>query len=481
MMNKNVFVLTKKFISFALLFIMVIGVFSSFFNIMEAKAFSSLSKDSSGAYLIASVNDFYYFRNTVNDGNNGAGKTFKLMCDLSFGGAEIKPVQNTFSGTFDGNFHQMSDYELTEGTEYWAGTLGKLGLFCVLSGATIKNLTLRGYVDGRSGTNKYVTKWIGGFAGYAENTNFIFCTNHGTIERGLAIGGIVGRIDSGSIEKCSNYGDVRAHYSIRENFEYDTYCGGIAGISYITVKNSFNVGNIGYIGYDGENAMVLNRYDKVHYYGGITGYCTQTISGCYNAGIIYESHKPESVTIKKDKTEGFLFLKDTYTYQATIVVYQPTFSNINGYLGDSSNSMPSVSNCYGTQTAPRRYEYAVVYFITSPQNSADVGQGNLKLESGTNSCVVSYWKWYAKCSYDSRAPYINYGIYSDKECKNKEISGSKNISYIFRTNYTAITISKLKSSNSGLDSSVWAYDKYINNGYPHFKDMYWKNNPVEPS
>ena len=73
MMSKNVFVLTKKFISFALLFIMIIGVFSSFFNIMEAKAFSSLSKDSSGAYLIASVNDFYYFRNTVNDGNNAVG------------------------------------------------------------------------------------------------------------------------------------------------------------------------------------------------------------------------------------------------------------------------------------------------------------------------------------------------------------------------------------------------------------------------
>ena len=448
---------------------------------MEAKAFSSLSKDSSGAYLIASVNDFYYFRNTVNDGNNGAGKTFKLMCDLSFGGAEIKPVQNTFSGTFDGNFHQMSDYELTEGTEYWAGTLGKLGLFCVLSGATIKNLTLRGYVDGRSGTNKYVTKWIGGFAGYAENTNFIFCTNHGTIERGLAIGGIVGRIDSGSIEKCSNYGDVRAHYSIRENFEYDTYCGGIAGISYITVKNSFNVGNIGYIGYDGENAIVLNIHGKAHYYGGISGYCTQTISGCYNAGTIMESYLPLLVQATKDKTEGIWFLSETYTYHAIVWIFQPTFSNINGYLGDSSNSMPSVSNCYGTQTAPHIQKTMTLYFYCQPQHGTGIGEGWLDISGDDQTKDIEYSKWYARFSYVKNEKTIYYSIYSDKKYSQKEAGGSKNISYIFRTNYTAITISKLKSSNSGLDSNVWAYDKYINNGYPHFKDMYWKNNPVKPS
>lgn len=36
-MSKNVFVLTKKFISFALLFIMIIGVFSSFFILWKQR------------------------------------------------------------------------------------------------------------------------------------------------------------------------------------------------------------------------------------------------------------------------------------------------------------------------------------------------------------------------------------------------------------------------------------------------------------
>lgn len=75
------------------------------------------------------------------------------------------------------------------------------------------------------------------------------CINHGkaTVKESY-VGGIVGRMDLGTITGCENYGDVES--------KSGDYVGGIAGASYSTIRKSF----------------VLSSISGKNYVGGIAGY-----------------------------------------------------------------------------------------------------------------------------------------------------------------------------------------------------------------
>lgn len=193
-----------------------------------------------------------------------AGET---VSDLYPIGSEKQP----YTGTFDGGGYTIRGLCVAK-RSYYNGNGGGFdeenhaGLFGKLSGATVKNLTVTGYVDGRF--------YVGGIAGYADDTTKLLnCRNKCIVVSGQSTypyvsdpesviryaGGIVG-YNAGSVTACCNAGTVTGIDSV----------GGITGGGPGTVSDCYNVGAVTA---SGQNA------------GGIAGN-GGTVAYSYNVGTV---------------------------------------------------------------------------------------------------------------------------------------------------------------------------------------------------
>ena len=191
-----------------------------------------------------------------------AGETVSRMNPI---GSETQP----YTGTFDGGGYTIRGLCVSKRSYYNGESYSEsnhAGLFGKLSGATVKNLTVTGYVDGRF--------YVGGIAGYADDTTKLLnCRNECIVVSGQSTypyvsdpesviryaGGIVG-YNAGSVTACCNAGTVTGIDSV----------GGITGGGPGTVSDCYNVGTVTA---SGQNA------------GGIAGN-GGTVSYCYNVGAV---------------------------------------------------------------------------------------------------------------------------------------------------------------------------------------------------
>ena len=186
-----------------------------------------------------------------------AGETVN---DLYAIGSKERP----YTGTFDGGGYTIRGLccDNREGhTSLDPKAVYPAGLFGWLEGATVKNLTVTGYVGGRA--------YVGGIAGYADvRTTILNCRNECIVvsvdlfnrEYGPAryAGGIVG-YNEGSVTACCNAGTVTGIDSV----------GGITGGPAGAVSDCYNMGTV-----TGSSHV-----------GGITG-SGGTVSYCYNVGAV---------------------------------------------------------------------------------------------------------------------------------------------------------------------------------------------------
>ena len=193
-----------------------------------------------------------------------AGETVSNLYPI---GSETQP----YTGTFDGGGYTIRGLCVSKRSYYNSNNEGfdegnHAGLFGKLSGATVKNLTVTGYVDGRF--------YVGGIAGYADDTTKLLnCRNECIVVSGKSThpyasdpesairyaGGIVG-YNAGSVTACCNAGTVTGIDSV----------GGITGGGPGTVSDCYNVGAVTA---SGQNA------------GGIAGN-GGTVSYSYNVGTV---------------------------------------------------------------------------------------------------------------------------------------------------------------------------------------------------
>lgn len=192
-----------------------------------------------------------------------AGETVSWMYYLI--GSEKQP----YTGTFDGGGYTIRGLYVSRRGYYDGESFAEAnyaGLFRRLSGATVKNLTVTGYVDGRF--------YVGGIAGYADDTTKILnCRSECIVVSGKSThphasdpesviryaGGIVG-YNAGSVTACCNTGTVTGIDSV----------GGITGGGPGTVSDCYNTGAVTA---SGQNA------------GGIAGN-GGAVSYCYNVGTV---------------------------------------------------------------------------------------------------------------------------------------------------------------------------------------------------
>ncbi len=240
------------------------------------------SKDN--PFVIETGQNLAYLSEQVRKGETYEGKYFRLSTDLNMGSSEglkftpiglyddyinsgddqqqggdqeIIEASKAFKGVFDGGNHSIDNiYVYYKDEESVGGT----GLFACIDGdAVIKNLEI------------------------GENS---------TVEGLDLTGAIVGFMNNGTVENCSNKGTVY--------LESGLMCGGLVGGGYKgKILNSFNRGMVmgtsyaaGIIGFADEDFTVDNCYNNamISYSGftaaGIVGYLASGhVSNCYSAGI----------------------------------------------------------------------------------------------------------------------------------------------------------------------------------------------------
>lgn len=261
------------------------------------------------AYKISTEESLRAFAAAVKaDGGNGtynlSGVSFYLANDVALTGTWT-PVGNAasypgdfFAGTFDGCGHTISGLNVQ----------GR-GLFAAINQAAIRNLNVSGTVNS---TVSYV-------------------------------GGIVGKVQAGTIENCSFSGSVSSSKS-------KAYVGGIAGGLYsanVTISGCANTADV-----------------TGGYAGGILGYwrTAATIQNCYNTGSITGSDKAAGIVAHLNKGT----IENCYSIGA-VGGAAAQKGGIFGFSGAAVKScyytLPETESVTGTATAATQ--------ITSPEGLAD--------------------------------------------------------------------------------------------------------------
>lgn len=241
-----------------------------------------------------------FYAEQLNQVRNFLGKNvyFKLMSDIDLTDwiSENAPKQGwqpigvnnysyTFRGVFDGNGHQISSVNI-----YRSGT-NNVGLFGATSGATIKNLTVRGKIEGKES--------VGGICGSSYHSTFVSCKVISDIKGTSDIGGISGNDDGSNITSCDvtlksitgqNVGGIIGYESgtvkvsscnIDLNVSGNDNLGGVIGYSIsestladnkvqASISGKNNIGGI--LGYVLKRKYYVTSINKCAFYGNLSGY-----------------------------------------------------------------------------------------------------------------------------------------------------------------------------------------------------------------
>lgn len=306
----------KRFLALLLVLTLLVGLMPAALaaDTVDVAALPEYAADadiSTGtAYKISTEESLRAFAAAVkaDDGNGTyahAGVTLYLAGDIALTGTWA-PVGSTatyvgdfFAGTFDGCGHTISGLNVQ-------GSTVNQGLFAAINKATIRNLNVSGTVS--CGTKNYV-------------------------------GGIVGKVQAGTIENCSFSGSVTGGYT-----------GGIAGGlngNNVTISGCANLAAV-----TGTTA------------GGILGYWKNTaaIRDCYNTGSVTGSAKAGGIVgqLQKGSIEN--------CYSTGVV--GGTAAQFGGIFAFSN---AAVKNCYYTlpETEVLGGKAAAATQITSPEGLAD--------------------------------------------------------------------------------------------------------------
>ncbi len=248
---------------------------------------------------ITNKEELLQFGKMVNDGVTFEGDTVTLLSDIDLvGSASNKNWESIggsqedkyFAGTFEGKEHKISGIYNKDTTK------GVQGFFGYVNGGTVQNLGIEsGNIIGKYSVGGIVGKInngtimncynkakiecldseadyggmrIGGITGYAINTTITQCYNDGEINGNLdTAGGIVGRINNKTkVENCYNTGNIMAKQ----------YVGGIVGFANENEDNSMN------------NCYNTGSVTAKSFIGGLIGslYKGNRISNSYNVGSV---------------------------------------------------------------------------------------------------------------------------------------------------------------------------------------------------
>jgi hypothetical protein len=219
----------------------------------EAK-YSGGSGEPNDPYQIADANNLLALAADTNDYN----KCFILTTDVNMEGqvwtTAIIAADTTFTGTFDGNGHKITNFTINGGRNWYLGLFGYIN-----SSGSVKNLGLE-----NCSVSGYSSQYVGGLVGYVGNGSISNCYSTGEVCGGsnsYDVGGLVGW-NCGSISNCYSTGAVSGSYEV----------GGLVGENYYSnISQCYSTGTV-----SGSSSV-----------GGLVGYnYYSNISQCYSTGTV---------------------------------------------------------------------------------------------------------------------------------------------------------------------------------------------------
>ena len=262
------------------------------------------------------INDLYQlkeFRDSVNAGNNYAGKIIKLATDIDLAGIDWEPIgtsANPFKGSFDGDNH------------------------------TIKNLYINGSMDYDNGTGK---NYVGLF-GYINNGGSLsnITIENADVSGCLYVGSLVGRV---------YIGDAITNCHVKGNITVDGYwyVAALAG-RYEYAEGIFNCS------VDGNNAAssyvkcdtTLNSDHDGSYVGGIVGFTTEP-----NPVVTISNNSVKNISISGLTRVGGI---SGIAHQGNIFTGN-TVENVNLEAGEGVTTVGLIAGaCQGTASSPAIFE-----------------------------------------------------------------------------------------------------------------------------
>lgn len=247
-------------------------------------------------------------------------------------------INNAFTGKFDGLDYNIFGLTINRSTE------DNVGLFGVVNGATINNVTLvGGSITGDS--------YVGGIVGNAigENTVISNATNSASVTGNSQVGGIVGIITGNSVNK-SKVNNVINTGTINGNAGNDV--GGLIGSlnNSQLIGNSYNLGAVTSSGHD-VGGLVGSALNSTIGDGTNLVYNRLDVTGAYNVGGIVGNM--EGSTVKNAENSGTVLAtwysvdnygnsNGKYNYHSaeynSVRSENVNVANVGGIVGISSNS-----------------------------------------------------------------------------------------------------------------------------------------------
>ncbi len=250
-----------------------------------------------GNYHIYNAAGLEWLANEVNKHSNYEypfkEKTIYLDTDIDLGGMEWTPIgdyrfsANRFCGTFDGQNHTISNFNITKKTDKNDSNKSSYGLFGNLEG-TLKNLTV---ANATVNSYAYTGALVGRFNnGLIENCHVVNCQVSNTYwQGGILIGQVNGSEATTTIKDCTVSNSTITSKSA---------IGALAGPTTASDENKGKILKIAFENCRVENCQVIQQgsfggnYDK--YFGSMFGY-TETDS---NSSIDINNCTAVNTTVK---------------------------------------------------------------------------------------------------------------------------------------------------------------------------------------
>jgi hypothetical protein len=191
-----------------------------------------------------------------------------------------------FTGTYDGNGYSIAGMSIeTENS-------GDYGLFGVINGGTVQNLTVtRTSVNGTPYFYVPYATSTGALAGQVVNAIIYNCNSLYNIQGNEYLGGLIGKIDNSTVTNCFTEGGVEGYY----------YVGGFAGLisNSSVIENSYSVSTVTNEGnYTGGFAgrMLSSTMQYVYATGLTTGSGAGGLVGLSSSGTVTDSYWDKDTT-----------------------------------------------------------------------------------------------------------------------------------------------------------------------------------------
>lgn len=204
-------------------------------------------------FMIKTATNLKELANFVNSGNQYADTYFELGGNIDLTGETFDPIgnqNNHFSGIFDGKGYIIKG--ISANAEAYVGLFGYIDN-AIINDVGIEEADIRGW------------SYIGGIAGYSQNSTITNCFTRGTTNGNDCVGALVGYSDESTI--------IRNSFSSMQHTKYEIYgsVGGLVGYNCGQLENSVYYGTI--------NAKIFEKSST----GGIVGYnhTTGAIHYCY--------------------------------------------------------------------------------------------------------------------------------------------------------------------------------------------------------